>query len=112
MITLACLITTVGLITISLSLPLIYRKVPMNAFYGVRIPASLASERRWYEINAFGGRLLAKWSVLIIISGLTGFFLPQSALFVYQWVVVGVVLISVLAPLAQVVVWASRQPKA
>jgi uncharacterized membrane protein len=111
MITLACLITAVGVIVLGLSLPLVYRKVPMNAFYGMRIPASFASEQRWYDINAYGGRFFVRWSALIIASGLIGFFLPRSVFPVYQWTVLGIVLVCVLAPLVQVALWAGRQPK-
>ena len=46
MTTLACIITATGIFALGLSLPLVYRKVPMNAFYGVRIPASFQSEQR------------------------------------------------------------------
>lgn len=111
MTTLACIATVCGIIILGLSLPLAHRKVPMNSFYGVRIPASFQSEQRWYDINAYGGRLFAKWSVLIILCGLVGFTLSRSTYPVYHWVVFGVVLFCVLAPLIQIIIWASRLPK-
>ena len=67
--TIASSILLVGLVTLLISLPLIYRKVPINAFYGIRIRASFQSEQRWYDINAQGGKLFAKWSALIIVPG-------------------------------------------
>jgi uncharacterized membrane protein len=111
MTTLACITTVCGIIILGLSLPLAHRKVPMNSFYGVRIPTSFQSEQRWYDINAYGGRLLAKWSVPIILCGLVGFTLAHSAYPVYHWVVFGVVLFCTFAPLTQILIWASRLPK-
>ncbi len=49
---------------VALSIPLVFRKIPMNRFYGVRIPKSFSSESNWYEINAYGGRQLIFWSML------------------------------------------------
>ena len=70
----ASAILGVGIITFCVCLPLIYRKVPMNRFYGIRIPQSFVSAERWYDINAYGGRLLVRWSCLIMAIGLAGFF--------------------------------------
>jgi hypothetical protein len=109
--TLACVTTLLGVFIVGFSLPLAYRKVPMNGIYGVRIPAAFRSEQNWYDINAYGGRLLAKWSVVVIICGIVGFVLPRSMFPVYYWVNFGVVLFCVLAPLIQVIVWAGRLPK-
>jgi uncharacterized membrane protein len=38
------------------SLPLVLRKVPRNAFYGYRTRATLGSDFVWYEANAYFGR--------------------------------------------------------
>jgi len=108
MMTLATLFTFVGLLILALSIPLMRRKVPMNAFYGVRIPGSFDSEERWYDINEYGGRQLARWSLFVVAFGIVGFFLPASALSVYPWVVLPLVLASVLVPVIRVVVWARR----
>jgi uncharacterized membrane protein len=98
-------ILLVGLVTLLISLPLIYRKVPMNAFYGIRIRASFQSEQRWYDINAQGGKLFAKWSMLIIVAGLIGFFVPIDIFLFYVPVAVVAVLLAVSMPLIQVVRW-------
>ncbi|HEY8961932.1 MAG TPA: SdpI family protein, partial [Luteolibacter sp.] len=65
-----------GLVIFLASLPLAYRKVPMNQAYGIRIQASFESEQRWYDINAYGGRRMAAWAWLIIFTGVLGFFVP------------------------------------
>jgi uncharacterized membrane protein len=53
------LFAAVGLLFVAISVPLIRRKIPPNAWYGLRVPATLASEKVWYEANAISGRELA-----------------------------------------------------
>jgi hypothetical protein len=106
----ASIVTLVGVILVAVSLPLIYRKVPMNHLYGIRIPRAFESEQRWYDINAYGGRLLARWSLLIILVGVVGFFLPPTAIGWYPIGVVATILICALIPLIQIVRWSSRLP--
>lgn len=91
-----------GLVIWLVSLPLIYRKIPMNHFYGIRIQASFASEARWYELNEFGGRCMARWSWLIIGTGLLGFFVPREYFLIYAWASVPVTLVAVLIPAVQI----------
>lgn len=38
------------------SLPLVFRKIPRNGFYGYRTRATLSSDFMWYEANAYFGR--------------------------------------------------------
>lgn len=96
----------VGIVTVFLCLPLIYRKVSMNRFYGIRIPQAFASAERWYAINAHGGRLFTRWSWPIIATGLVGFLLPVRFFPAYAITAVCVVIISVLVPLVQIIRWA------
>jgi uncharacterized membrane protein len=44
----------------------------MNHWYGVRIPASFASEEAWFEINYYGGRLLLVWGLTIAAIAIGG----------------------------------------
>ena len=78
----------------------------MNHFYGIRIAQSFSSAERWYEINAYGCRLLARWSLLITLTGLLGFVLASHFLFLYTSVAIAVVLISVFVPLFRIIRWA------
>ena len=48
----------------------------MNKWYGVRVPKSYSSEKNWYQINEYGGRLLLYWSVVIILIGIISLILP------------------------------------
>ncbi|MDQ7029510.1 MAG: SdpI family protein [Ardenticatenia bacterium] len=58
-----------GCAFIALALPLIWRKVPPNHWYGLRVPATFADERVWYEANARAGKELLALGVLIIALG-------------------------------------------
>lgn len=66
-----------------LSIPLIFRRVPMNPFYGIRFPESYKSDKSWYAINEFGVKALFLASLPILISGLWGCFAnPRSYLII------------------------------
>ena len=97
-----------GLLMFFLSLPLVYRKVPMNKVYGIRIKASFESDQRWYDINAFGGRQMAAWSWLITAAGEVGLFLPSRYFHPYAWTVTVVTLLAVFIPVSRVL-WCSRK---
>ena len=85
----------VAFLIAALSIPLILRKVPMNHFYGVRFRASFQSERNWYEINEFGGKVLFLASLPILLCGLYGFIFPPSNEDVYLWTDFAVTILSV-----------------
>src|SRR5260370_18107000 len=59
-----------GLLLVAFSLPLALRRVPMNRAYGIRIPEAFTSVARWYDINAYGGRLFLGYGVLLAAFGL------------------------------------------
>lgn len=58
-----------GLLLAAFSLPLVLRRIPMNRAYGIRIPEAFTSEARWYDINAYGGRLFLVYGVLLAALG-------------------------------------------
>ena len=60
---------SMGVLFIALAIPLIRRKVPPNHWYGLRVPATLADERVWYEANARAGRELLVLGVLVMALG-------------------------------------------
>src|SRR5436853_5403203 len=82
-----------GSVMFLLSLPLIFRKVHMNHFYGIRLRASFESAERWYDINAYGGRQLAAWSWVVIATGALGLLVPHHRFPVYAWASIPVVLL-------------------
>ena len=81
-----------SILLICLSLPLILGVVKMNRFYGVRIPEAFRSEKRWYQINRFGGILMLIWGVVLCITATIGMMLDQSQWSKYNLVAIGVAL--------------------
>ena len=75
----ALVIALAGLIVIGISIPLILRRIPMNRFYGVRLPKSFASDANWYAINAYGGRVLAVAGAIISLVGLGIWLRPPTS---------------------------------
>jgi hypothetical protein len=71
-------ILIVGLLLFLLNLPLTWRKVPMNRFYGFRTAAAFKSQEAWYDVNAFGGRQFVFAALFMIALGLAGFYLPEQ----------------------------------
>ncbi len=61
----------IGLLTAALAIPLILRMVPMNRYYGIRIPKAFKSDENWYDINAYGGKVLLIYGVFLILFGIT-----------------------------------------
>ena len=59
----------VGLLLALISIPLVLRRVPRNPVYGIRIPEAFSTEARWYDINAYGGRLFLAYGVALATFG-------------------------------------------
>ncbi|HPR64167.1 MAG TPA: SdpI family protein [Thermoanaerobaculia bacterium] len=68
----------ISFVLIGLSIPLLHRKIPMNQWYGVRIPQSLESEERWYAINEMGAREMIYCGVVLLLMAAVIFLLPLS----------------------------------
>ena len=59
----------IGLLVIGISIPLVLRKIPMNHWYGVRLPKAFQSDENWYAINAYGGKWMIGCGVILVVSG-------------------------------------------
>jgi ABC-type Na+ efflux pump permease subunit len=57
----------IGILTVLLSIPLILRIVPMNRMYGIRVRRAFVSPHNWYAINAYGGKLLLAFGLLLLL---------------------------------------------
>jgi hypothetical protein len=100
----------IAVLLMGLSVPLILRKVPMNDLYGVRFRASFKSERAWYEINAYGGKVLLGWAMPTLFVGI--YSLWQSELPSYFSLVRGgVLVVSMIAACVQSFLGARRIDK-
>ena len=101
----AIALLAVGSIMFATCLPLIKRRVPMNRFYGIRVREAFKSKERWLDINAYGGRQFAVWSIPIVIAGILGLILPTHLMFTYIPISIGVIVLSALTPLIQTIRW-------
>ncbi len=63
---------------IAISVPLVFRKIPMNHFYGFRIKKAFMSDELWYDINAYGGRQMIWAAVGMILSCLAGLYYREE----------------------------------
>jgi hypothetical protein len=64
------LFTLVGLMNVAIGWPLARRRIGPNRWYGLRVPATFADERVWYEANAAAGRDLIALGVLLVVLAL------------------------------------------
>ena len=64
------LFSLIGVLFIALSIPLLHRRVGPNAWYGLRVPATLADEEIWYEANARSARDLLILGILQLVLAL------------------------------------------
>jgi hypothetical protein len=94
-----------ALLQFCIGLPLLLRKVPRNSFYGFRTRAALESDERWYDINAYHGRQLVNWSVIMVSNGVTGFFIPPAASDAYLAVSLGLAAVAVTVPIILAFRW-------
>ncbi|MFA5148366.1 MAG: SdpI family protein [Candidatus Omnitrophota bacterium] len=65
-----------GLLSIALGIPLAKRKIPMNYWYGFRLPKAFKSPELWYQVNEYGGRQMVLWSIPVLITAVACFFIP------------------------------------
>jgi uncharacterized membrane protein len=61
------LFAALGLLLIVIGRPLARRRIGPNRWYGLRVPATLANEKVWYEANAALGRDLIALGVLLVV---------------------------------------------
>jgi uncharacterized membrane protein len=88
----------IGVTFVAIALPLIFRLVPPNHFYGFRTPKTLSDATIWYSINRSTGIDMATAGIVIAIAA---FVVPRLLVDTY-WVptmtaVVGVALMIVVA---------------
>lgn len=63
------LFTLCGALMVGLGVPLVRRRVRPNPLYGLRVPATFADERVWYEANAASGRdMIAVGAALVAVA--------------------------------------------
>jgi len=95
----------IGGVLLLLSLPLMFRMVPMNRVYGFRIKAAYESEKNWYDINARGGKLLSIGALVILLIGAAGYFVPEKYTLIYIGVAAIVTFAAIVISLLCVAAW-------
>ena len=65
----------IGPLLIVFSLPLMFRWVPPNRFFGLRMPSTLRDRSVWYDVNALNARHMFGLGVVLV---LLEFVLPRS----------------------------------
>ena len=93
------------------SLPLIYRRVPMNRFYGTGLGDLYKSQQRWYDIDAYSGRRAAWWSWPIVLTGVVGLVLPSRFASIYVPIATVATLATALIPVVQIMRWINATKK-
>lgn len=106
----ASAIEFVGFVLSVVSLPLWLRLVPINSFYGVRLPSTFVSNERWYDVNAVFGRHLFCWSLTVIAAGIAGFYQLPRHQDAYSWAAIALTMVAVGASVASTLVWMHRHP--
>ena len=100
----------IGLVTTAIAIPMVLRIVPMNRFYGIRIPKAFKSDRNWYAINAFGGWLLLAYGLLLVVFGIAAQDLAPSETSIWMAPFICGPLLLVLPLLALIGAYARRLP--
>ena len=100
MITVFIIFLFVGLIFVGISIPLLKRKVPINNWYGVRLPNIMKDENVWYETNYKSAKLLLKFGIAISFMSIIVGLIPQIdsqfyTLILTIFVLVGTVFIAI-----------------
>ena len=70
----------VGLLISGISIPLIKRRIPINNWYGVRLPNTMKDKDSWYETNYRAGKLLFILGLIIsLVSSVFCFIISVDA---------------------------------
>ncbi len=103
--------TVAGLLLFSVAVPLWLRLVPVNSIFGVRLPSTMRSESRWYEVNAVFGRHLFWWALLVTGAGVAGFYQLPRHQDAYAWGALSLVLVAVAGAILSMLVWIRHHPE-
>ena len=104
------LVAASGLAMVATAVPLWWRKVPMNSWYGLRLPSTMIRDERWYDANAYLGKKLCAWSVPVLAAGVAGFYQLPRHQDDYAWAALVLTLTAVAAVVVSVVFWLRHHP--
>jgi len=95
MITLSITYLLSGLLVSLATLPLVYGKIPMNALYGFRVKQTFESNTSWYHLNEVGGMIFTMLGFPLMLSGILGFFLPETMLVTHSTITLVITFLSI-----------------
>jgi uncharacterized membrane protein len=93
MVVLLILFVASGLLLAVLSVPLIFRKIPPNYWYGFRVRATLENEEVWYPANECAGKWLLWVGIATVVAAVGLFLVPITNVGVYASAVGGIVIV-------------------
>ncbi len=92
----------IGLLSIIISLPLLFEKVKPNPIYGFRIRKTLENEAIWYAVNKhFAKRLLVSGACQLAACVGLYFLVPSLSVDAYSLIVLAVFAVSFTAGMIQ-----------
>jgi uncharacterized membrane protein YbhN (UPF0104 family) len=92
----------IGLLSILISLPLLFEKVKPNPIYGFRIRKTLENEAIWYAVNKhFAKRLLVSGALVAIASTALYALAPSLGVDLYSLTVLAVFAVSFTVGMVQ-----------
>lgn len=101
-----------ALVAIVAAVPLLGRRVKMNHWYGVRVPAAFVSEEAWLDINRYGGRLLLWWGMVIAATAAAGAFLEKKDWSTYNWTALVIIMGGLVFVVARILRYAQKHKPA
>lgn len=99
-----------GLLMAMLSIPLVLRKISMNRVYGIRTRKAFVSERNWYELNAYGGKVFLALGLFLIAFGWLGARVAPPPTSLWAPVFMAVPLLAVVPAIVLINVFGRRLP--
>ena len=102
MVVLLILFVASGLLLTALSLPMIFRKIPPNYWYGFRVKATLENEEVWYPANEYAGKRLFWVGTGTVVSAVALLLVPITNIGVYASAVGGIVMFGLLVTVIQI----------
>lgn len=100
-----------GGVVSTLSVPLMFGRVPMNGYYGIRLSQSYRSDGNWYAINRYGGRQMLIYAALVAAVGVGILFVPLREGNVWFWAIMLAPLFLLVPPLVSILRFARHLPE-
>lgn len=85
-----------GLFFSALSIPLIRKKVKMNAWYGIRTGETLRDEEIWYKVNSIMGKYLLVFGLIISALSVYFVFFPLNEEYEMVYSLLGLLMIGTI----------------